>query len=310
MAVLGVTEAVLGPFLGEVAGINPPEAGTRATLTAIARSLGMEHPDRATAVEMLVNPCLPLAGCVRAVMETARDGPPRYDLFISMSTSPAFAFSAFRYRVDDGGFEYRVRMSPRERSLRLGADTFCASLKCSADCTRYTLCDDPSNFYSYPRELGAVFIGGGGRSNRVSVILPRVLPSGAAAQFRVLRPEDGIIARFLAGQAREHTCTLSGVWSSKEGGSVELALPASDGEGSEAEPVVVFRARQSSTALSIQYSHPLSAYQVRCLLVLLFLTISRTSRPRTPSGSPPVQPSILRLGESLLLVFIITILPG
>lgn len=244
-----------------------PELLPRAKLT-LAHNLGMEHPDQATLVEMLVNPTLPRAGSVSATVETARSGPPRYDLFISTPGSSAFAFSAFRHRSSDGGFKYRVRMSPTETS-QPGA--FCAHLKCSSDCTRYTLCDDPSQFYSYPRELGAVCIRGGvGKGNTISVLLPRVLQSGAAAQFRVMRPEeDGIIGRFLAGRAHEHICALFGEWSTKGGGCVELALPASEGAVGEAEDVIVFRAVQCNSSLSVQYSHPLSAYQAFCIALSL-----------------------------------------
>jgi hypothetical protein len=273
-----------------------PELLPRAKLT-LADHLGMDHPDQATLVEMLVNPTLPRAGSVSATMETARSGPPRYDLFISTPGSSAFAFSAFRHRTSDGGFEYRVRMLPTETSQ---PGVFCAHLKCSADCTRYTLCDDPSQFYSYPRELGAVCIGdGSGRGNKISVLLPRVLQSGAAAQFRVLRPEeDGIIGRFLAGRAREHICALSGVWSTKGGGSVELSLPAGEGSGGEAENVVAFRAVQSNESLLVQYSHPLSAYQAFCIALSLVhyaqhrqSAVSGRHVPRSPRSVPTANDS-------------------
>ena len=36
--------------------------------------------------------------------------------------------------------------------------------------TRYTFCDDPSNFYSWPRELGAVVVS----AENLVVLLPRV----------------------------------------------------------------------------------------------------------------------------------------
>jgi hypothetical protein len=261
------------------------------TKLSLARSLGMENPDEATLVQMLVNPTLPRAGSVSARMETARSGPPRYDLFISTPGSPAFAFSAFRRRTGDGGFEYGVRMSPTE-TAQPGA--FCAHLRCSADCTRYTLCDDPSQLCSYPRELGAVCIGGGcGTGNKICVLLPRVLQSGAAAHFRVNRPEeDGIIGRFLAGRAREHICALSGVWSTKSGGCVELSLPAGDGDGGgEAEDVIVFRAVQCNSSLSLQYSHPLSAYQAFCIALSLVHHAQHRQSVVTSQRSPRSVPT-------------------
>jgi len=246
----------------------------------LAELLRAPQPDDAATVELLLNPTPDSAGAVTAMMETARAGPPRYDCFISTGVAPAFAFSAFRHRNAEGGFQYDVRLTPTESS-RVGTNSFCAQLKCSADCTRYTLCDDPSNFYSYPRELGAVFVGGAGLGNRISVLVPRVLPSGAAAQFRVLRPEDGIISRFLAGQAREHIMTLSGMWTSKEGGTVELTL---GGEGTAAsQRRTVFRATQSSSTLSLQYSSPLSCFQAFCIALSL---VHHAQHRRRPSSEP------------------------
>jgi len=340
----------------------------------LAELLRAPQPDDAATVELLLNPTPDSAGAVTAMMETARAGPPRYDCFISTGVAPAFAFSAFRHRNAEGGFQYDVRLTPTESS-RVGTNSFCAQLKCSADCTRYTLCDDPSNFYSYPRELGAVFVGGAGLGNRISVLVPRVLPSGAAAQFRVLRPEDGIISRFLAGQAREHIMTLSGLWTSKEapphapprlasprlasprlasprlasphasppplasphaagrpalpsltparaclagrdrrahpGGRGDCRKPATDGAPhtrprpppqpsptrARRAPLQVFRATQSSSTLSLQYSSPLSCFQADA-------TAPKPSAPSslrhlTPLPSPSVPPlSIARPSAS------------
>ena len=117
-----------------------------------------------------------------------------------------------------------------------GGETFCSKLACSPDCTRYTFNDDPSNFYSYPRELGAVIISG----DNLCTLLPRVQPSGASAQFRVLTPMDGIINRFFAGQAREHLMMLSGPWAPKGGEEVALVYLNMD---TQQRGDVVFRAR-------------------------------------------------------------------
>ena len=87
------------------------------------------------------------------------------------------------------------------------------------------------------------------------VLLPRVHPNGAAAQFRVLREEDGIIARFFANTAREHLMLLSGPWATKRSGG-EVQLVHLNGPED-----VVFRAKELHGALAIQFRHPLSAYQ-------------------------------------------------
>lgn len=166
-------------------------------------------------------------------VETARSGPPRYDMHIQLPQGDAderreYALSAFRHQdraedggpSADGGCHYNVRLQPQDGAVAPGGETFCGKLLCSADGTRYTFCDDPSNFYSWPRELGAVVVS----AENLVVLLPRVHPSGAAAQFRVLKQEDGIIARFFAGQARQHLSLLSGPWATKRsGGEVRAA---------------------------------------------------------------------------------------
>lgn len=79
--------------------------------SALANAVG------ASAVQQLLNPTPLPAGAVTATMETARSGPPRYDLFISTTGAPAFAFSAFRHRTDErDGFHYAVRLAPTESS--------------------------------------------------------------------------------------------------------------------------------------------------------------------------------------------------
>ena len=200
-----------------------------------------------------------------------------------------YALSAFRHKgraedggpSADGGCHYNVRLQPQDGAVAPGGETFCGKLLCSADGTRYTFCDDPSNFYSWPRELGAVVVS----EENLVVLLPRVHPSGAAAQFRVLKQEDSIIARFFAGQARQHLSLLSGPWATKRsGGEVQLALlskASSSGRGDNQRDDVVFRAREVQGTLTISFCHPLSAYQAFCLLtrtraLTLTLTLTRT----------------------------------
>ena len=218
-------------------------------------------------------------------VETARSGPPRYDMHIQLPQGGSdsadarreYALSAFRHKgraedggpSADGGCHYNVRLQPQDGAVAPGGETFCGKLLCSADGTRYTFCDDPSNFYSWPRELGAVVVS----EENLVVLLPRVHPSGAAAQFRVLKQEDSIIARFFAGQARQHLSLLSGPWATKRsGGEVQLALlskASSSGRGDNQRDEVVFRAREVQGTLTISFCHPLSAYQAFCLALAL-----------------------------------------
>lgn len=127
-------------------------------------------------------------------------------------------------------------------------------------------------------------------------------------------------------QAREHIVTLTGVWSAKQGGLVELYLPPAaatedggplgfasvgSGGGSGVSPDggsggggespgggsrrVVFRAVQSSSALSLTYSHPLSAYQVSTVVKTRRNEYPHHKHPhhshtRKPRACPPIRP--------------------
>jgi hypothetical protein len=238
----------------------------------MARELGLDPS--AQPVEMLLNPLKATVGQIGGTVETARSGPPRYDMHIQMRSrgeeKRVYSLSAFRHQdrrqdagPSSGSCHYNVRLQAHDGPVTAGGETFCGKLNCSADGTRYTFCDDPSNFYSWPRELGAVVVSG----ENLVALLPRVHPSGAAAQFRVLREDDGIIARFFAGQARQHLSLLSGPWATKRsGGEVQLVLLNTD---TSQRDDVVFRARESQGTLTISFRHPLSAYQAFCIALAL-----------------------------------------
>ena len=224
-------------------------------------------------VELLCNPLKVGATLVgsfeRSPSSTAW---PRYDLMLqsqqpvegkSAHTRTAadmlYACSGFRHSTKDG-CHYNIRFRPHE--LVVAGETFCGRVECSPDGTRCRFCDDPSNFYSFPRELGAVTIA----DDQMCVLLPRVRADGSAAQFRVLRAEDGIIARWFAGHAREHLMLLSGAWATKRGGEVALRYLNPE---QELEDDVVFRAKESAGALSISFRHPLSPFQGFAIAVAL-----------------------------------------
>ena len=209
---------------------------------------------------------------------------PRYDLMLqsqpvvdSKSThaqAAIYACSGFRHSTKDD-CHYNIRF--RKHELVVAGETFCGRVECSPDGTRCRFCDDPSNFYSFPRELGAVTIA----DDQMCVLLPRVRADGSAAQFRVLRPEDGIIARWFAGHAREHLMLLSGAWATKRGGEVVLRYLNSEEELED--DAVVFRAKESAGALSISFRHPLSPFQGFAIAVALV----HHARQHAAAAKPP-----------------------
>lgn len=210
----------------------------------------------ARAVEVLCNPLNPSVGSATATMVTASEGAPRYDFLINDGGESAYAFSAFLHqpRLDQEEVHYTIRLQTVDKTVA-GGETFCSKLVCSADGKRYTFNDDPSNFHSWPRELGAAVISG----NNFSVLLPRVQSDGSAAQFRVLSAQGGIISRFFAGQAREHLMMLSGHWAPNEGEEVALIHLNMD---SEQRGDVLFRAREEADELTVKFTQPLSPFQV------------------------------------------------
>ncbi|KAL1521537.1 hypothetical protein AB1Y20_021196 [Prymnesium parvum] len=217
----------------------------------------------ARAVELLCNPLNPAVGVATATMLTAREGAPRYDFRIKRGGDALYAFSAFAHQERGAGEEthYTIRLQTMDETV-VGGETFCSKLVCSADGKRYTFNDDPSNFHSWPRELGAAIISG----DNFCVLLPRVQSNGAAAQFRVVTPQDSIITRFFAGKAREHLMMLSGPWAPKMGEDVALVHLNTD---SQQRGEVLFRAREHGEELLVDFSSPLSAFQAFCIALAL-----------------------------------------
>ena len=102
-----------------------------------------------------------------------------------------YACSGFRHSTKDG-CHYNIRFRPHE--LVVAGETFCGRVECSPDGTRCRFCDDPSNFYSFPRELGAVTIA----DDQMCVLLPRVraaLAARSALQVRLREVLRGLPLR-------------------------------------------------------------------------------------------------------------------
>lgn len=227
---------------------------------------------------------------------------------------------------------YTVRLEPHDGQVA-GAEesAFCGKLLCGltgshspggqADGSQFVFCDDPANFYGWPRELGAVVVRGLQDGSHVHVLLPRVQPGGGTAQFRVLRPQDGMLAKFRRGDDVQHMMSLQGhliahrsrgdhgpptSWAlklfSETHGSVVFAFrmrcaeaePEPEGGTPPQQPTPQAAAAAAPSdpygpAVEMSFAHPLSPYQAGCLALAIahhleFAMPGATLRPGTPPG--------------------------
>ena len=155
------------------------------------------------------------------------------------------------------------------------------------------------------------------------VLLPRVQPGGGTAQFRVLRPQDGMLAKFRRGDDVQHMMSLQGhliahrsrgdrgpptSWAlklfSETHGSVvfafrmrcaeaEVTEPASPEGGSQlppqqSTPPAAAAAAPSDPygpAVEMSFAHPLSPYQAGCLALAIAHHLEfAMHRPGLPPG--------------------------
>jgi len=206
---------------------------------------------------------------------------PRYDFSIMLpqargriqeKVSQAYAFSAFLHEASGSEpAHYTVRLRTSDTQFA-GGDSFCGRVICSEDGSKYTFCDDPVNYYSWPRELGAIIFEG----DMLYVILPRVGIGGAAAQFRVLQPSDSILSKFMSGQAQEHLLVLSGPWAPADE-VVQLhphdrqlySHPTRLIDDPVAGNAASFRAQAVSEHLQVMFGSPISAFQSFCMTLAL-----------------------------------------
>ena len=141
--------------------------------------------------------------------------------------------------------------------------------------------DDYINYYGFPRELGFIrtkqLTGAGEAGALIELIIPRVSPTGAAAQFRVgAVAGQTMLSLYKQKRAREHMFVLRGRLSVQESRAV-LQLRHKDEKG---RSVVVLQAKRVRTARGeaqpwvIGFAHPLSAFQTFCTLLALHTSSS------------------------------------
>jgi len=229
----------------KVARARAVQADLQGELAAAVRWLGWG--ETSNVCEILLNAVRPrIPRALRAEVTVRLGAPPHcvprsdMELGLTQEGRPLYALSAFRHlgglstsglKASPGGGKhmvnqpskcatpshvtghYTVRLEPHDGQVA-GAEesAFCGKLLCGlaqSDGSQFVFCDDPANFYGWPRELGAVVVRGGERGH-VHVLLPRVTLGGAAAQFRVLRPQDGMLAKFRRGEDVQHMMSLQG----------------------------------------------------------------------------------------------------
>lgn len=214
------------PSTLKVARASAVQNALEGELASAVRWLGWG--DTSNVCEILLNAVRPrIPRALRAELQVNLGPPPhcapRSDLTLGLTQDgrPLYCLSAFRHLGNVASSHvtghYTVRLEQHDEGGGGGGSSseesaFCGKLLCGlaqSDGSQFVFCDDPANFYGWPRELGAVVIRGGERGH-VHVLLPRVTLSGAAAQFRVLRPQDGMLAKFRRGEDVQHMMSLQG----------------------------------------------------------------------------------------------------
>ena len=328
-----VTSPGVAPSTLKAARLSAVESALSGELAATVRWLGWG--ETSNVCEILLNAVRPrIPRALRAEMHVRLGAPPhcspRVDMQLGLTPDgkPLYCLSAFRHLGAAGGTSahvtghYTVRLEQHDGAV--GDESFCGKLLCGTAThgSQFVFCDDPANFYGWPRELGAVVIRGGERGH-VQVLLPRVTLAGAAAQFRVLRPQDGMLSKFRRGEDVQHMMSLQGHLMRH----TASASPTTPGEPetwtlqlfSEMHACVVFacrwRAPSSPTAaafpdaaaaatgdspsptpsssssaaaaagpaIEMSFAHPLSPYQAGCLA----LSISHHLQFEFPGRSAP-----------------------
>jgi len=136
--------------------------------------------------------------------------------------------------------------------------------------------DDYINYYGFPRELGFIrtkqLTEMGEAGALLELIIPRVSPDGAAAQFRVNAvPGQSMLSMYKQRRAREHMFVLRGRLSVMDQRAV-VELRHRDHTG---KLTVVLQAKRVRTGRGdsqpwrVGFAHPLSAFQTFCVLLAL-----------------------------------------
>jgi len=198
---------------------------------------------------------------------------PEYRLYKVSKRRKVEMFAACR-RADDADTHFDVRWHD-------GVLCFTGKLELmppgpSVHVQELAMYDDYINYYGFPRELGFIRIKQltdiGEAGALIELIIPRVSPDGAAAQFRVNAvPGQTMLSMYKQRRAREHMFVLRGRLSVMDSRAV-VELRHRDSQG---RLNVVLQAKRSRSGRGdaqpwrVGFAHPLSAFQTFCVLLAL-----------------------------------------
>jgi len=233
---------------------------------------------RSTAAEEMLNPPPEQMRFMSCSLERNTTPPPlslpEYRLFKISRKRKVELFAACR-RADDGGStHFDVRWQD-------GVLSFTGKLELlpqspNPQVQELAMYDDYINYYGFPRELGFIRtkqltdIGEAGAY--IELIIPRVSPDGAAAQFRVNAvPGQSMLSMYKQRRAREHMFVLRGRLSVLDSKAV-VELRHRDERGRLNVVLQATRMRTgrgNSHPWRVGFAHPLSAFQTFCVLLAL-----------------------------------------
>ena len=199
---------------------------------------------------------------------------PEYRLFKVSRKRRVEMFSACRRADDSGATHFDVRWQD-------GVLNFTGKLQLlpqvgSSHVQELAMYDDYINYYGFPRELGFIrtkqLLDLGEAGALIELIIPRVSPDGAAAQFRVNAvPGQSMLSMYKQRRAREHMFVLRGRLSILDSRAL-VELRHRDEKG---RLNVVLQAKRLRSAKGdaqpwrVGFAHPLSAFQTFCVLLAL-----------------------------------------
>jgi len=235
-----------------------------------------EEGRSAVAEEMLNPPPEQLRFMTCALERTTLPPPlslPEYRLYKVSKKRKVEMFSACR-RADGADTHFDVRWQD-------GVLQFTGKLELlpqgnSPNVQELAMYDDYINYYGFPRELGFIrtkqLTEMGEAGALLELIIPRVSPDGAAAQFRVNAvPGQSMLSMYKQRRAREHMFVLRGRLSVMDQRAV-VELRHRDHTG---KLTVVLQAKRVRTGRGdsqpwrVGFAHPLSAFQTFCVLLAL-----------------------------------------
>ena len=199
---------------------------------------------------------------------------PEYRLFKVSRKRKVEMFSACRRQEDTGITHFDVRWMD-------GVLSFTGRLQllppsAGSHLQELAMYDDYINYYGFPRELGFIrtkqLLNLGETGALIELIIPRVSPDGAAAQFRVNAvPGQSMLTMYKQRRAREHMFVLRGRLSILDSRAL-VELRHRDEKGRLNVVLQAKRMRSSKGEAQpwrVGFAHPLSAFQTFCVLLAL-----------------------------------------